>query len=124
MIKQAAFIMIVTIVTCSQSQAAQCTGSEGVTPNLEWNITWKKNGPSIANKKERWSVSQTLGLQAKMTADLDLTRTKDTLSAKKTNVTDGNPCVYIGDIKGGSVTGTYTCKTGGPYKFVLTCDWQ
>ena len=124
MLRQEVITVMLMVGLCGPAFGAQCTGNEGTLANPEWSVTWTKNGPSTLNKKERWSVRQTLGTAQTMTADLNLTRTDDTLAASKFNVTDKNDCNYNGDIKGSSVSGTYTCVNGGPYKFVLTCDWQ
>lgn len=105
------------------SQAAQCTGSEGI--NGEWSVEWNKRGASKKGEKERWTVRQTNAKVGTITANLDVTRNDRTLSAEKSDTSDGNNCKYVLSIDGPTVDGTYNCPlNGGPYRIKLTCDWQ
>ncbi|MFK4705891.1 hypothetical protein ABIC83_002730 [Roseateles asaccharophilus] len=103
--------------------AAQCTGSEGL--NGEWSVEWTKRGASKKGEKENWTVMQRHATQRPVTANLAVTRTDKTLSARKSETSDGNNCEYsMLSVDGPTVDGTYTCPSGGPYRIKLTCDWQ
>ncbi len=118
-------LLILGILVPNISNAAQCSGREGSTAKLEWNVKWTKSGPSKQGVEEVWSVEQTMGLGPTLKGSLNLTRTKTKVFANHVLIDGGNPCTYTGNISADtSVIGTYHCSSGGPYNFELECNWK
>ena len=109
------------VLSFGTAQAAECRGSEGQTPAVQFNVTWTKSGPFKIGTQERWDVTQT-GFGQTLTGQVDVTFNDSNFSATKVGMSDRNNCTYTGTVSGGSVSGTYNCPlNGGPFKFNLVC---
>jgi len=124
-------VVLHCIILCSGplAFAEECRGTEGF--NGEWQIKWSNTGNTCAcsGSGETWAVTQTSSSGKTMTAAITVYRGykgKGFIAVKR-EVTDGNDCNYIGEVKGDmaqgqyGIKGQYFCKNGGPYNWEVTC---
>lgn len=81
-----------------------------------WTGTWTRRGNSNVFDLVARKAGMTL------TAVQTITMNGNRVSIRRTNVTDGNDCEMEGTVApdGVSVTGTYRCRSGGPYTWRAT----
>ncbi len=77
-----------------------------------WNAVWTRRG-STNTFDASWNGGR-------ITAVLSISRVGDQVTVVRRQSSDGNDCDYKGTVSGASVSGTYSCKNGGPYKWSAT----
>ena len=82
-------------------------------PIGEWHGEW-----TIDGTKKNFSCSQRG--PAVLTAKCMVIKDGDFVAVRKTQVSDNNPCNYFGRRQGNRITGTYFCRSGGPYSWSAT----
>lgn len=78
--------------------------------NFEWQGYW------LVQEDGSFTGTQRKGAESMSIAGT-LVRTGNQVFVDKPIVSDDNPCQYRGTISNGQVTGTYFCKSGGPYNW-------
>ena len=101
--------VLALVLGSSSAFAERWAVTEG--PYGEWKGTW-----TIDPSRSDFSII----LQSQhgtVTADGKYTKSGNTVSIARTGSSDGNDCNYSGTISGKSISGTYFCKNGGPYRW-------
>lgn len=103
-------------VVAAPALAERWSVTEG--PRGEWKGTW-----TLEASRSDFSIVLKYGATT-FTAEGNYVRNGNSISISRTNSSDGNDCNYTGTISGKSVSGTYYCKTGGPYSWsaVISSD--
>ena len=86
-----------------------------------WSGVWTRRGTSNV-----FDVRATKGGIAPLTAVQTVTVSGDLVSIERTNANDGNDCRMEGKIAtdGVHVSGTYRCRSGGPYQWSAEIQCQ
>jgi hypothetical protein len=95
-------------LTCFPACAETWSITEGV--NFEWVGQWTRQGTT-----RNFSAWQQSSSGSRITANVLLIQDGSWVAVRKTNVSTGNDCNYFGKKIGSQVSGTYFCKSGGPY---------
>lgn len=78
---------------------------------------WKGNWTIDPNRSDFDIILQSIRGHGIVTANGKYSRSGNTVSIERTGSSDGNDCNYTGNVSGKSISGTYFCKNGGPYKW-------
>lgn len=87
-------------------------------PRGEWSGNW-----TVEASRSDFSIALKSG-GSTVTAEGSYVRSGNQISVSRTNTSDGNDCNYTGTVSGKSISGTYFCKNGGPYRWsaVISSD--
>lgn len=106
------FVGIMAILISGPVLSETWSMNEGVSG--EWSGEWTMDGT-----KRSFSCSQR-SRDFVLTAKCTVIRDGNFVAVTKRQVSDGNDCNYFGQQEGSRISGTYFCKSGGPYNWTAT----